>query len=131
MKRAILVGTMLIGMFAGLPTEVQAGRPYTDAADMRPDILPHPIYNAWVPYRSAYNRPRFVGGYLAYKIEPTSQEAVSWKENYCAGMYGTHQPTPIKHYNYQKPWEALDIGPRYDPALIEKYKNDRPKDMAR
>ena len=89
-----------------------------DPADQRPDLLPHPIYNAWVPYRAEYNRPRFVGGYLAYKFEPTSQEAMSWKENYCNGMYGTHCPTPIARYYYPKPWEALDVGPRKNTKKV-------------
>ncbi len=86
---------MVVGLVISTFSSVAWAQRGYDPADQRPDLLPHPIYNAWVPYRAEYNRPRFVGGYLAYKMEPTSQEAMSWKENYCNGMYGTHRPTPI------------------------------------
>ncbi len=83
--------------------------------DPRPDLLPRVIYDAWVPYRKAYNRPTFLGGYAAHVIEPSSLEAMSWEENHARGYYKTHCPTPIRGYYYPKPWEMLETGPR--PSL--------------
>lgn len=95
--------------------------PY-DPADPRPDLFPHPIYNTTSSYRAVYNRPRYLGGYLAYVVEPSSQEAMAWHENKCNGYYGTRIPTPVRTYWYPKPWEAMNTGPRLDPALVEKYR---------
>lgn len=103
----VFFGCLVVGS-----STVCFGQRNYDPADQRPDLLPHPLYNNWVPYRSIYHRPRFVGGYLAYKMEPTSQEAMSWRDNYCAGVYPTKCPTAIPKYFYPKPWEALDVGPR-------------------
>jgi hypothetical protein len=88
------------------------------SGDPRPDLLPHPLYNMWSPYRADFNRPRYVGGYLAYKLSRTSQEAMSWKENHDAGRYGTHCPTPVKLYYYPKPWEVLPVGSRHNHANV-------------
>lgn len=85
--------------------------PY-NGANPRPDLLPRGLYNAWVPYRKAYNRPTYVGGLLAHTIEPSSQEAMSWEENHANGYYHTHCPTPIRLYYYPKPWEVLNTGVR-------------------
>lgn len=87
--------------------------------DPRPDILPHPFYYAHTEYRRAYNRPRFVPGWIAAQIEPTSQEAMVWYENLQRGRYdGKHCPPLYKTYYYPKPWEVLQTGPRpdYRPA---------------
>ncbi len=87
--------------------------------DPRSDILPHPLYDAWVPYRKEYNRPRYVGGWLAQKIEPTSQEAMAWEENHRWGMYRTHHcPTAIPHYYYPKPWEVIPTGARRNASAF-------------
>jgi len=84
-------------------------------ADPRPDILPHPFYNAHTEYRRAYNRPRFLTGWLAAQIEPTSQEAMVWYENLQDGNYDRkHTPPVYKRYYYPKPWEVLQTGPRPD-----------------
>jgi hypothetical protein len=84
-------------------------------ADPRPDILPHPIYNAYTPFRLRYNRPRFLTGWLAAQIEPTSQEAMVWAENLQVGNYDRkHTPPMYKRYYYPKPWEVLLTGPRPD-----------------
>ncbi len=99
--------------------------------DPRPDILPRPFYDNHTEYRAQYNRPRFLTGWLAYEVSRTSQEAMVWKENYCAGNYDQHHMPPVyKTYYYPKPWEALDVGARPGfataapktqrvPALIE------------
>lgn len=88
-----------------------AGFPY-NPADPRPDIFSRAWHLSHPPYRAIYNRPRYVGGWLAYKIEPTSQEAMSWADNVRAKTYHSHRPTCIPHYNYPKPWEVLQTGAR-------------------
>lgn len=80
--------------------------------EQRPDLWSWPVYNAWVPYRKEMNRPRFIGGYIASKIEPTSQEAMSWREHHAEGAYRDHRPGYVKTYYYPKPWEVLPIDPR-------------------
>jgi hypothetical protein len=103
--------------------QAQVHRPY-DPADPRPDLIPHPLYESWVPYRKIYNRPRYLGGYLASKIEPTSQEAMAWRDNVNAGLYGSGCKTRAPLYYFPKPWEALEIGARpnhYDPESMARY----------
>lgn len=83
--------------------------------DPRPDILAHPFYYAHTEYRREYNRPRNLTGWLAYKIAPSSQEAMVWEENYRAGRYDKkHTPPVYKRYYAPKPWEVLQIGARPD-----------------
>ena len=85
--------------------------------DPRPDILPRPFYDNHTEYRARYNRPRFYTGFLAYEVSRTSQEAMVWKENYCAGNYDQHHMPPVyKTYYYPKPWEVLTVGARPDFA---------------
>lgn len=85
--------------------------------DPRPDILPRPFYDNHTEYRARYNRPRFFTGFLAYEMSRTSQEAMVWKENYCAGNYDQHHMPPVyKTYYYPKPWEVLPTGARADFA---------------
>ncbi len=92
-----------------------------NTCDPRPDILPHPFYHQRTEYRRQYNRPRYVTGWLAYKIEPTSQEAMVWYENYRAGVYDQkHAPARYKRYFGPKPWEALQIGARPDFQQVSK-----------
>lgn len=84
-------------------------------SDPRPDILPRPIYDHHTAYRAQYNRPSFVGGWIAYNISRTSLEAMSWQENYCAGNYARHHMPPVcKTYYYPKPWEVLNTASRPD-----------------
>ncbi len=88
-----------------------------ETCDPRPDILPRPFYDNHVEYRARYNRPTFIGGFLAYEMSRTSQEAMTWKENYCAGNYDQHHMPPVyKTYYYPKPWEVLTVGARPDFA---------------
>ncbi len=101
--------------------------PY-NAANPRPDLLPRGLYNAWVPYRAAYNRPTYLGGLAAHVIEPTSQEAMSWEENVVRGYYGTHCPTPVRTYYYPKPWEVLLTGPRPSGENSDQELTVEPKD---
>lgn len=88
--------------------------------DPRPDILPRPFYDNHTEYRAQYNRPRKVTGWLAYNMSRTSQEAMVWRENYCAGNYDRHHMPPVyKRYNYPKPWEALNVAARPDFAKAQ------------
>jgi hypothetical protein len=121
-KRMLAVAASLVFLLAG-HCQAQIHRPY-DPADPRPDLIPHPLYQAWVPYRKIYNRPRYLGGYLASKIEPTSQEAMAWHDNVNAGLYGSGCKTRAPLYYFPKPWEALEIGARpnpYDPESMARY----------
>lgn len=63
-------------------------------------------------YRERYNRPTYVGGKIAYWIEPSSQEAMSWHRSVHRGYYANHAPRMEDRYFYQKPWQALAAGPR-------------------
>ncbi len=113
-----LSSACLLGMVISAGV-VQAGERPTlvHTNDPRPDILPRPFYENTTEYRARYNRPRFLGGLMAYTVSRTSQEAMSWQENYCAGNYGLHhQPPMYKTYYYPKPWEALQTGARPDFA---------------
>ena len=87
---------------------------YLDPALQRPDFFSHHIWNSIPEYRQVYNRPRYVGGLLAYKIEPSSQEAMAWKTNYCNGSYANHSGPHVPIYNYPKPWESLNTKARPD-----------------
>ena len=87
---------------------------YLDPALQRQDIFSHHIWNSLPEYRQVYNRPRFLSGYLAYKIEPSSQEAMAWQTNYCNGNYANHSGPHVPLYYYPKPWEALKTTARPD-----------------
>ena len=89
---------------------------YLDPAIQRQDFLSHHLWNSHPEYRKVYNRPRYVAGYLAYKIEPSSQEAMAWQSNYCNGNYANHSGPSVPHYYYPKPWEALKTVARPDFA---------------
>lgn len=107
-------------------TSVHAAERFTlkKTNDPRPDILPHPIYDAHVEYRRAYNRPRYIMGWLATKVAPSSQEAMSWHVNKRDGRYNKHHMPPLyKKYFYPKPWEVLATGARPDNKPKEEYSN--------
>jgi hypothetical protein len=65
------------------------------------------------------NRPRYFGGMIAAAIEPTSLEAMSWKEHHAAGSYRNHVPGYVKQYNFPKPWDVLPIDARPRVAANE------------
>lgn len=116
MKRSLQALFALALLLQGAPASFSAERPTMNVTcDPRPDILAHPFYYAHTEYRRAYNRPRFLSGWLVAQIEPTSQEAMVWYENLQAGRYDKkHMPPVYKTYCYPKPWEALQTGPRPD-----------------
>jgi hypothetical protein len=97
---------------------LKAGGPVT-ADDQRADLWGWPLIKAWVPYRAQMNRPRYFGGMMAAAIEPTSLEAMSWKEHHAAGSYRNHVPGYVKQYNFPKPWDVLPIDARPRGAANE------------
>jgi hypothetical protein len=86
----------------------------------RPDFLPHPLYDHWVPYRAEHNRPRPVVGKMIFHIEPTSQEAYTWHRAKHNREYARHAGWVVPRYYYPKPWEVLPTGPRYDRSAADK-----------
>ena len=114
-RKWILVGLLasiaLVNAQATIAGDFLSGT-YLDPALQRQDIFARPIWNTLPEYRKVYNRPRYIGGYLAYKIEPSSQEAMSWKSNQLNGNYANHRGPSVPHYNYPKPWEALNTKAR-------------------
>lgn len=92
---------------------------YLDPALQRQDLLSHNFWNSIPEYRKVYNRPRYLTGYLAFKIEPSSQEAMAWQTNYCNGNYANHGCPHVPHYYYPKPWESLKTSSRPDTQKVE------------
>ncbi|WP_302120068.1 hypothetical protein [Allorhodopirellula heiligendammensis] len=91
-------------------------------------------------YRRKYNRPTYIGGKIAAKIAPSSQEAMSFHRSQELGLYdnngikgalsGQHCPPQRieQHYFYPKPWEVLTVGPRRDrTAPIEDNREIEPR----
>jgi len=106
---AILLGTSFCSSksYAGEPHQWFAGT-YLDPAIQRPDFFPHTISRSIPEYRQVYNRPRNLTGWIAYKIEPSSQEAMAWQTNHCNGNYQNHAGPYVPVYCYPKPWESLN-----------------------
>ena len=91
-----------------------------------PRIDPIPPVGNRLPdsYRRTYNRPSYLGGKLAAKFEPSSQEAMAFHRAESLGLYdhsgikgfmnGKNCPPRRveQHYFYPKPWEVLRVGAR-------------------
>tara|TARA_R110002049_G_scaffold2750_2_gene21468 strand:- start:256686 stop:257171 length:486 start_codon:yes stop_codon:yes gene_type:complete len=107
----ILAGLVLIGIFAGT---VQAHHPDRANQPVRPRVdCIGPVGNNLPPsYRRVYNRPRNLGGKIAYYVAPTSQEAIAWHRAKHMRAYECNLPRQENYYFYPKPWESLQIGPR-------------------
>ena len=82
----------------------------------RIDVIPPLGVNLPMGYRRRFNRPTYVGGWIAYKIAPSSQEAMAWHDAVHQDAYKDHRGRLEKHYFYRKPWEGLRIGPREDTS---------------
>lgn len=111
---SVLKLSVLLGL-AGSASLCHAGEPhqwfagtYLDPAIQRPDFFPHTITRSMPEYRQVYNRPRNLTGWIAYKIEPSSQEAMAWQTNHCNGNYQNNAGAYIPMYCYPKPWESLN-----------------------
>ena len=74
------------------------------------DVVP-PLGNRLpMSHRRKLNRPRNIGGHVAYYIAPSSQEAMAWHDATHRGLYKNDRPRMLVHYFYPKPWEALKFG---------------------
>lgn len=111
---SILKSLVLVGI-SGVCSQAIAGEPhqwfagtYLDPAIQRYDFFPHTISRSIPEYRQVYNRPRNLTGWIAYKIEPSSQEAMAWQTNHCNGNYQNHAGAYVPMYCYPKPWESLN-----------------------
>lgn len=117
-KLLLLFGSAAVILAASTSATAAERFTFKKTNDPRPDILPHPIYDAHVEYRRAYNRPRYVLGWIASKVAPSSQEAMSWHDNLQSGRYNKHHMPPLyKKYFYPKPWEVLATGARPDTKV--------------
>jgi hypothetical protein len=87
--------------------------PHYESKPVHPriDVIP-PLGNRIPSYRERYNRPTYIGGKIAYLIEPSSQEAMSWHRSAHRGYYANHSPRMEDRYFYPKAWEVLTVGPR-------------------
>ncbi len=117
----IVIGLGMVGiLFAGNANSQDhhfLSGTYLDPAQQRLDFLPHTLTNRVPEYRQVYNRPRYIPGYIAHKIEPSSQEAMAWETNSKMGTYKNHAGAYIPMYCYPKPWEALNTAARANTHL--------------
>jgi len=113
MSSVLATGVLTSGVLAGGPHDFLSGT-YLDPAMQRRDFFPHTITSKIPEYRQVYNRPRYIPGLMAYKVEPSSQEAMAWQTNYCNGNYRNHAGAYVPEYNYPKPWEAMNTRARPD-----------------
>ncbi|TWU41826.1 hypothetical protein [Novipirellula artificiosorum] len=77
-------------------------------------------------YRRKYNRPTYLGGKIAYKIAPTSQEAMAWHRAEHHGAYDNPHGRCVSQYFYPKPWEALRVGARASKNAEQDDESPRP-----
>jgi hypothetical protein len=79
-----------------------------------------PLGNRLPPsYRRQYNRPTNLGGKIAYKIAPTSQEAMAWHAATHRGDYQCKAGRVVETYFYPKPYDVLPIGTRKQTVTAE------------
>jgi len=101
---------------------------YLDPAIQRPDFFSHTFTRSIPEYRQEYNRPRYWPGWVAYKIEPSSQESMAWQTNYCNGNYQNRAGAFVPTYYYPKPWESLNTQSRPgEPMGLRELKGERGK----
>ena len=108
-----LSSTVVIGLTLLLAPQAAAHFPHHENRPVRQHVEPIPSIGANLPsHRERYNRPRYLGGKIAYYIAPSSQEAMSWHRSVHRGYYANHAPRMEDRYIYAKPWQALMVGPR-------------------
>lgn len=105
---------MLAGAVAFLLSDNSASAQFPNwkAKPVRPriDVIPPLGNNLPLSYRARMNRPTYLGGRIAYTIEPSSQEAMAWQKAWERGYYADHAPRMETHYMFPKPWEVLGVG---------------------
>ncbi len=108
----------VFGLVFALPAFAHHPNRETQPVLPRIEVIP-PLGTHWPSYRERYNRPTYIGGKIAYWIEPTSQEAMSWHRAVHRGYYANHAPRMETFYLYPKPWEVFQTGPRPAPFPTE------------
>jgi hypothetical protein len=101
-------------VLVSLTTTVNAHHPDRENQPVRQrvDVIP-PLGNCLpMSYRREFNRPRNLGGKIAYHIAPSSQEAMAWHHATHKGYYKHDKPRMVTYYFTPKPWEMLQIGAR-------------------
>ncbi|MGB7328793.1 MAG: hypothetical protein WBD31_28200 [Rubripirellula sp.] len=108
---------LLTALMACFSVSAQAHHPDRENQPLGPRIdVIGPIGNRLpASYRRTYNRPTNIGGWIAYKIAPSSQEAMAWHAATHQNAYKCDRPRLESHYFYPKPYEALRTGPRPKP----------------
>lgn len=106
--------TLLVLLVAGVVTPAAAHHPDRECDPVTPRIdVIGPLGNCLPEeHRRKYNRPTYWGGKIAYKIAPSSQEAMAWHRAEHRGDYDCDRGRVVSHYFYLKPYEAMRIGSR-------------------
>jgi hypothetical protein len=117
-----LLMTSLCGIIG--PSNASAHHPDREHQRIWPriDVIPPLGYHLPMEYRRRFNRPTKVGGWIAYHIEPTSQEAMAWHDATHQRAYSDHRGRLEKHFFYPKPWEGLQLGPREESSQSDREK---------
>ncbi|SMP53865.1 hypothetical protein SAMN06265222_104166 [Neorhodopirellula lusitana] len=124
-SRFLAAGILLpLAGIALVPAQAHAWWPWTPfEGSARVDPIPPLGTNLPESYRRTYNRPSYIGGKIAAKIAPSSQEAMAFHRAETLGLYdangvkgfvnGKHcTPQRVEqHYFYPKPWEVLTPSP--------------------
>ncbi|MEL6107135.1 MAG: hypothetical protein AAFU85_13920 [Planctomycetota bacterium] len=118
MNHQLTLRLVVVAFLATVATSASVFAHHPDSRNLevrqRVDLV-GPIGNRLPPgHRRKYNRPNRWAGWVAYRIAPSSQEAMSWHRAKHNGAY--EKPKNAKrieyHYFYPKPWEVLRIGAR-------------------
>ncbi len=112
--------SLLILLLACFTAPVFAHHPEPDAIAIpaRIDVI-GPLGNRLgESYARKYNRPTPLLGKIAYKIAPTSPEAMAWHKAVHRDAYKKNDCGTIDTFFYPKPWEALKVGARTPKKII-------------
>lgn len=131
MASLVMATSMSVSASAAWPWTKYEGSPRIDPIATLGNRLPE-------SFRRQYNRPTYLGGKIAAKIAPSSQEAMSFHRSESLGLY---DQTGIKgwfngkkcppqrveqHYFYPKPWEVLAVGPRRNTMALQESEESNP-----
>lgn len=111
--QATWLACAMSGMIVASPA--WAHHPFGENMPVHPrigtNVIP-PLGNHLPSHRERLNRPMYIGGKIAYRISPTSQEAMNWHRSLHQGLYANDSRWTENRYFYPKPWEVLTVGPR-------------------